>query len=57
MYTRNTLMLFAMYLVIIIVVVHYAVCVWIAIGNRYLFNDENPPWIIANPEFLEYSDF
>jgi hypothetical protein len=50
-------MLFAMYLVIIIVVVHYAVCVWIAIGNRYLFNDENPPWIIANPEFLEYSDF
>ena len=56
-YRRNKLLMFANYLVFIIVTVHFAVCLWIYIGDKYLFGDVHMPWRIANPEFLEYSDF
>lgn len=30
--------------------VHYIVCLWIWIGDKYLMHDISTPWLVRNPE-------
>lgn len=50
--------LFVNYFIFVITVAHYAVCLWIYIGgDKFMLDDDNEPWILANSEFLAYTDF
>ena len=55
---RITVKLFVNVFVFSVTVTHYAVCLWIYIGDKYLMDDyKHDPWIIANEQFLEYNNF
>ena len=57
-YKRSLFKVFVNYFIFVIILTHYAVTLWIYVGDKYFFESEvNEPWIIANPEFLDYSDF
>jgi acetolactate synthase regulatory subunit len=32
----------------ILICVHYLICLWIWIGDKYLMNDPNKPWLVLN---------
>jgi hypothetical protein len=40
----------------ILIMCHFYVCCWLYLGDKYLLNDKNDPWLVANEgDFGEYS--
>ena len=53
---RTTTMQFLSYSMFTIILVHYFACAWIYLGDKFLLGDDAAPWLLANPEFLDYSN-
>lgn len=54
---RIAVKLFVNYFIFILTIAHYAVCLWIYVGDKYLLNDHHAPWRIANEQIQKYDNY